>query len=487
MQAVEFMAQVGKPLDEWQALMVMDTFGLRDDGYWAAFEAAALVPRQNGKGGYTEAVELAGLFLFGDQVIMHSAHLFKTAKQSFQRLVDIIEGSDWLTKRVAKIVRARGDEEIQLTKRAGGGRLLCFSRSGGAGRGFTGDKTVFDECAYLTIEQYQAATPTLATVPNPQIIYTGTPPDEDVGPMPEDAMMPSVRRRGHKGGERIALWEWSPPEGYDRSDQRVHAMCNPSLGEAPPARIRPWFLLQQLENFTAAGRPEKFDTEHLGLWPPDPGEGWAEIPEQAWLDALDPQSAPQGTVAFAIAVSADRNWATVAAAGRRADGLRHVEVIKREQGTAWVVPWLTEIDNDVEVRDGLNRLKRWRPCAVVLAPGGPAGSLTAELMSARVDKLLRTPTDRQWGQASAAFFDGIAGRVGPDEEPRVVRDVRHRGQDELTDAARAGTKRKLGESWAWERYLETDIGPLEAATLALWGHATYSRKGVIDGPLMGGG
>ena len=53
------MAQVGKPLDPWQQLMVMDTFGLRPDGYWAAFECVGLVPRQNGKGGYTEAVELA--------------------------------------------------------------------------------------------------------------------------------------------------------------------------------------------------------------------------------------------------------------------------------------------------------------------------------------------------------------------------------------------------------------------------------------------
>src|SRR5262245_42519486 len=161
LEVVDFMTHVGKPLDEWQALMVVDTFGLRPDGYWSAFECVGLVPRQNGKGGYTEAVELGGLFLFGDQIIMHSAHVFKTAKQSFQRVMDIIDGSDWLTKRVAKVTRARGDEEIKLTPKAGGGSLLYFSRSAGAGRGFTGDKTIFDECAYLTVEQYQAATPTL--------------------------------------------------------------------------------------------------------------------------------------------------------------------------------------------------------------------------------------------------------------------------------------------------------------------------------------
>jgi len=178
------MAEVGKPLDPWQALWVCDSLGLRDDGYWSAFESALLVSRQNGKGGGTEAVELAGLFLFRDQIIMHSAHLFKTAKQSFQRLVDIINGSDWLTRRVKRIVRARGDEEIELLPKYGGGRLLYFSRSGGAGRGFTGDKTIFDECAYLTIEQYQAATPTLASSPTEQVNAKRSQPlTSDPGPL----------------------------------------------------------------------------------------------------------------------------------------------------------------------------------------------------------------------------------------------------------------------------------------------------------------
>ncbi len=446
------MAQVGKPLDQWQQLMVLDTFGLRDDGYWASFECVGLVPRQNGKGGYTEAVELGGLFLFKDQLIMHSAHLFKTAKQSFQRVVDIIDGSDWLTKRVHKVTRARGDEEIELTAKAGGGKLMYFSRSGGSGRGFTGDKTVFDECAYLTVEQYQAATPTLATVPNPQIVYTGTPPDEDIGPMPEDAMMPSVRKRGHDGGDRIALWEWSPPEVYDRTDPKVWAACNPSLGD----RIQPWFLAKQLENFTAAGKPAKFDTEHLGLWPGfDAGPPtWQVVPEQSWLGARS-EFGRLEPLALAVTLSDDRAWGCIAGAGPiglddAGRQLYGVSVIDRRPGTGWMTERLFDLDDLL------------KPVAVVINRNGPANSIWAEVEnenlarsgSAERQQLeLTAISPRDVAAAAGALYDGIAGVPAQDPETEVWADpkvVRHKDQEPLNAAMAAAIKRMVGPAGSFQ-------------------------------------
>ena len=44
----------------------------------------------------------------------------------------------------------------------------------------------------------------------------------------------------------------------------------------------------------------------------------------------------------------------------------------------------------------------------------------------------------------------------------------HRGDDRLTDAVKAATKRRVADAWAWRRG-GADVSPLIAATLAHWG------------------
>lgn len=451
------MAEVGRPLDLWQQLFVMDALAVRPDGMWAAFEAALFVPRQNGKGGATEAIELAGLFLFHDQLIMHSAHLFKTAKNAFQRLVDIIDGSDWLTRRVKQLVRARGDEAIILTPAAGGGQLMCFSRTMGSGRGFTGDKTVFDEAAYLTIEQYAAATPTLATVSNPQIIYTGTPPDEDVGPMPENAMIPSVRARGHAGGSRITLHEYSPPKKFDRNDREVWYATNPALG----IRIQEWFLAKQMENFTAAGKPSKFDTEHLNVWPDDEAAQWQVITEAQFTTAKDPTSAALDPVALSVYVTPDRRTTCIAAAGARADGDLSFGVYAHSAGTDWVPATVV-----AAVRD-LN------PCRLVIDKAGAGANLVVEveqaLRAAELAIEVTTMTSGEVGQAYGMVHDALT-RTGDVPAWRLW----HRGQPEMTAAVAGAVTRSLGrEGTTWDTLATSaDLSPIIAGTNAVWGYVT---------------
>jgi hypothetical protein len=82
-EAVEFAASVGLILDPWQAFVLEQGLGVGEDGKWSAFEIGLCVPRQNGKGGVIEALELAGLFLFGERLIIHSAHEFATSLEAF--------------------------------------------------------------------------------------------------------------------------------------------------------------------------------------------------------------------------------------------------------------------------------------------------------------------------------------------------------------------------------------------------------------------
>jgi hypothetical protein len=103
-EAVELAASAGLVLDEWQAFVLESSLRERrvgDELKWSAFEVGLIVSRQNGKGSILEARELAGLFLFGEQLILHSAHEFKTAQEAFRRVLSLVENTDDLRKRVA--------------------------------------------------------------------------------------------------------------------------------------------------------------------------------------------------------------------------------------------------------------------------------------------------------------------------------------------------------------------------------------------------
>lgn len=462
-EVIDFMTMVGRPLDPWQQLVINDAFGVRADGLWSAFEVVALVARQNGKGAITEAIELAGAFLFKEKLQMHSAHLFPTAREAFRRLVEIIDGSDWLTRRLKSISRSKGDEGIELTREAGGGRVLFVARTVGGGRGFTGAKTIFDESYALTIAQYAAQTPTLATIPNPQIVYTSTPPDEETGPLPEDAMLPSVRERGQAAGRRIAYHEWSPGPDDDPHDVEVHYRCNPAMG----IRISEEFIGAQLDAFQRAGKIGKFETEHLGKWPRGTGEQWLYIPQREWEAALDPDSHREGTIALAIETSLDRQWTSISVAGARPDGLRHVEVAVSERGTGWVV---------AKVKDMVERLS---PCAVVIYSASPAGALLPDLEAADIE--MYRMSAQEVAQACGMLFDGVAGPI-PDEpgepSPRIVR---HRGQQVLTTSIAGAATRRMSGTNTWDPVNSAvDISPGVGAANALWAYTSFGQYDALS-------
>lgn len=445
------MSFVGKPMLPWQADILVDAHGMQDDGLWSCFELACLLARQNGKGGVTEGIELPGVFLFKEPLILHSAHQFKTSTAAFRRLQDIIDGSDWLAKRVKMISRSKGDESIQLTRAAGGGMIQFVARTLGSGRGLTGSTTVFDEAAWLTVGQYAAQTPALSTIPNPRIVYTSTPPDEDVGPMPEDAMLPSVRKRGRAGGDRVGYYEWSPEPGADPADPETHRRCNPSFG----ILIAPWFLAKQYDNFKAAGKPEKFITEHLGQWPPDSDEQWQIISADDWTAHHDPDGRIETGAALGIAMKEDRSVTSIAILGRRGDGKRFGQLIEYMQGSGGVV----ELAKIAIERGKATR----RPiCAVVIGANDPARSLLPDFTAAGIKVV--TPGTADVAAECGAVYDGIAG------EDVEARDLFHGGQAPLTAAIAGAVPKKIAKSWLWATLATGgDSSPAYALTFASYG------------------
>lgn len=193
-EAVELAASAGLRLDPWQVLVLEGALGEREDGLWAASEVGLIVPRQNGKGGILEARELAGLFLFGERLLLHSAHEFKTCSEAFRRLRDLVVNTPDLLRQVAPrgIHSAHGDEGIELRD---GRRIRFVARTGGSGRGFTGDLIVLDEAMKLSGAIMSALVPTLAARPNPQIWYTASAPL----PVVESDALRRLCRRGRAG------------------------------------------------------------------------------------------------------------------------------------------------------------------------------------------------------------------------------------------------------------------------------------------------
>ena len=168
--AIDLAAVAGLILDEWQEYVLRGSLGERVNGAWKATDVGVIVARQNGKGSILEARELAGLFLFGEKTILHTAHLFGTAVEHQQRLEHLIRNSEL----VEYMLGYKGDPQATMSgiktgnsgmsfETQNGNRLLFKARSRGSMRGYTANLVVFDEAYDLPRSVVSAMLPTLAS------------------------------------------------------------------------------------------------------------------------------------------------------------------------------------------------------------------------------------------------------------------------------------------------------------------------------------
>lgn len=447
-EAVELAALAGLHLDPWQQHVLDVGLREREDGNWAAFEVCVNVPRQNGKGGVIEARELAGLFLLGEKLILHSAHEFKTSIVAFRRIEQLVMGCPDLRKRVLRVRKTTGEEAIELVT----GQVLRFlARSGGSGRGFTGDCNILDEAMILGDDAMGALMPTMAAVPNPQIWYLGS---AGIGPL--SVQLGRLRRRAADAAETgqedpsLAYFEWSInphvtecatgcTEHDDAGDPASWARANPALG----IRISP----DHVRNERLSMGDAVFARERLGVgaYPSDATDTWQVIGEDAWRALADGDSQPEDPVCFAIDVTPDRAHASICVAGANGSAV-HVEVVDNRPGTGWIIERAADLH------------ERWSPRCWVVDAGSPAGSLIADLEAALGVEVVK-PKVREIAQATGQFYDAVA-----------AGELVHLDQAPLATALAGARKRDLGEAWAWARRGEgVDISPLVGVTLARWG------------------
>lgn len=451
-EAAELFNMGGEPLDDWQEWLLIHGLGEKPDGRWAAPTVAMVIARQNGKNVILEARELAGLFLLGERVIVHSAHEQSTSSEHFRRMVERIKNVDELSRRVKKISYGKGAESIELWS---GERILFKTRTGGGGRGFTIDLLAFDEAQKLPAEAKAALIPAMSARSvsgNMQTWYAGTAVDQ-LNPSHDGVELARIRERGISGAAGIAYFEWSceaanpdavPDDAY--RDPCFPDPANPSKG----IRIsQDWINHERLVEL---GRREYLvERCAIGDWPRTDGLlGGTMITPAEWAELEDESSLLQDPVCVAFDVTPDRSSASVAAAGMNQDGKLHVEIGMAKKGTGWLVEFLADL------------AARKSPCEVVCDGYGPAASLAGELLDAGV--AVKTVSTSEHGQACGHLVD----KVQNDE-------LRHLGSLELAAAVAGARTRPLGDAWAWSRKNSAvDISPLVAATLAVWSAAAFA-------------
>ena len=433
--------------DPEQRLALDAIFALRPDGKTLTLEAAIIACRQQIKTGLFKQCALGWLFITDQRLVIWSAHEFSTSQEAHRDLTELIEGCDPLRKRIKGIYRGNGDESIELLT---GQRVKFKARTKTGGRGLSGDKVVLDEAFALQPVHMGSLFPLLSVRPDPQVLYGSS------AGLEQSKVLRGIRDRGRAGGDPgLVYLEW----GDDLPGECQQVACDHNLAavgcrlddRARWQRANTQLGRRMSVEYVAAERrampPAEFARERLCWWDADPALGGV-FDVGKWEECTDPGSQLVGLPTFAVDVATDRSTAAVAAAGLRADGLQHLEVVESGRGADWVVPFLLK----ATAKNG---------GGVVVDPASPAGTLVGEMERAGI----------RVHQTSARDYAASCGQLYDD-----VRDkrLRHLGQPELDAAVGGARKRDLAGGFAWDRKrLAVDIAPLVAVTLAGWGARTF--------------
>lgn len=455
--AAEFGRQLGLTPDTEQRPILDAVCAENEPGMPAAFEVAVVAPRQNLKTAVFMVAALMCLFVNADELIVWTAHLFKTAVKAFQGMCRLINANPELKSQCRWPPRtANGDESIELRS---GARIEFHARSKGGGRGYDGvDKVFLDEGLFLSAPELGALLPTLATRESAQVWYASS-----AGLATSDPMR-AIRDRGRAGNDpSLAYFEWGAPKtacatatcrhaagtpGCALDRRELWAAANPALGRRISAA--------RIEAFRRSMPPEEFAREFLSWWDEPAGAG--AMPAEDWTACADASSVLVGRPVFAIDVSPGSRSAAIVAGGLNGARMPHGELVAYGPRTDWVVPWCVE-------------RKKHRPHGWVLDPTAPAGALLQDFEKAGIE--ITQIGAREMAQACESVAVGASDRA-----------YRHRGDPRLLAAVEAAGRQDVGDGlWKWSRRRsDGDICPLVAFTEALWG---VKRFALTQYDLMG--
>ncbi|MCH6197456.1 hypothetical protein MHT86_08105 [Corynebacterium mastitidis] len=453
-EAVQFARWCGLTLYPWQEDLLRDMCRTTPEGAWAAREVVTVVARQNGKGEVLVARELAGIYLFGEKSIFHSAHFMDTAIDAQGRLWEIIEANDellyWWEDKTSELPRKQTGNGKEAIFFPNGAVVYFRTRTKKTGRGLSIELLILDECFDLPGETYSSMSKLTRARERAQTIYISSPvnyPEHDHG-----KVFSAKRWAAIDGAPRMLFKEWSPAVDDDPFDQATWARCNPSLVDSGPGAQ----LLDIEADARAAQNSEALreaflvETLAAGNWVPRDGDEVDEFVPVLDADAVEGMTLESANIAelrglvVAVDASPDRQAASVAIGGRRGDEIIGYVGYHGPMSTADIVATVLQVCEKID------------PWKVVIDPKGPASVIGEALDREGIEVTkMKYPEVKA---ATAAFLQGQ--KDGDwfvvDPEGTVAEAFEHA---ELKADASGGVK--------WTRK-QGIICQLTAATFAMW-------------------
>lgn len=443
----------------WQRWLLIHTLELKPGGGFRFRTVVILVARQNGKTAFLEIKNLWKMFVRQVPLIISTAQDLDVAEESWDKAVEIVESIPDLDAEKKNVDKTNGKKTLHLIN---GSRWKPKAAGRRPGRGLSGDDVNLDELReHLNWQAWAAVTKTTMARPNAQIWGFSNAGDD------RSIVLNDLQEQGRaavanplRADPSLGYFEWSADDEVKCTcrtrphmndcrlqDRRAWAQANPSYGytitdEAlaaalstdPESVFRTECLCQRVENLVE----------------------WGIFPKTDWLMAQDPDSKLVGRPAYAIELNRELDTISIGAAGRRADGKRHLELVDRFPA------------DEGRLIGNLKKRKRdFDPVAFVVDPAGPA-NVFIKAIEKHLEVEVVKPLGRDVAAACASIYVGICGQNAD------ARDVKIRPHPSLDAAAKSAVWRDRGDAKAYDRRADdaADTAPLMAVALADHGYAT---------------
>ncbi|WPM94252.1 terminase large subunit [Arthrobacter phage Marchesin] len=480
---IEFAEELlGLVLFPWQKWFLIHALELLPDGTFRFRTVVLLVARQNGKSTLAQVLALFFMYIRRARLVIGTAQNLDIAEEVWAGAVEIAEECEELAEEIKRVVQTNGKKSLDLET---GERYKVQTASRRGGRGLSGDLILLDELReHQSWDAWGAITKTTmaramalilalsnagdassivlrylrkmahASLGDPDGINSDGLTVELVAVSPEEQedLEESLE---DLADDALGIFEWSAPPGCPVDDRDGWAAANPSLG---------YSITERAIASACKTDPEwVFRTEVLCQWNDGVTEG--PFPSGSWEAGTDVRSEipAEAPVTYCVDTEHDRSRSFIAAAGARADGGVHVEVIASRYGLGWVVDWFK------------SRASAARPMRVVVQErGAPVTALIEDLEQIPFLTVVR------WGGSDLGvgcgkFYDGVRAHVwvpdpevGETEADRPVR-IWHLPQPVLNLAAGTAVTKPLGDAWVWNRQGSPyGAAPLMAVSGAAW-------------------